>query len=67
MYNSKIKFCLGIGTKYVVDNERSRCIVYVICFFFYEIHYVILKNLSALHNFIIFYDFCLSLGKIVST
>jgi len=52
----------------VVDNERSRCIVCVI-WFFYEIHFVISKNLSMLHNFIICYDFCLSLdkGKIVST
>lgn len=63
------KICLGIGTKYVVDNERCRCIVHVIFGFFNEIHFVISKKLNMLHNFIICYDFCLSLdkGKIVST
>jgi hypothetical protein len=43
----------------VVDNERSRCIVHVI-WFFYEIHFAISKILNMLHNFIIFHDFCLS-------
>lgn len=52
----------------MIDNERSRCIVHVI-WFFYEIHFAISKILSMLHNFIIlsWFFFELDKGKVIST